>query len=74
MDCIENKLNSTDEIHLKFVPFSSTLDPDFWFKVSQLKLEVDKLDEVNRPLIGYYNSKKSPYLTVDCSSFNQYVF
>lgn len=62
------------EKHLRFEPISSSLDPNFWFKVFQLKLEVDKLDEVSRPLIGYYNSKSAPFLTLDCSSFNQYVF
>lgn len=64
----------TDDTLLRFQPFSSNLDPNFWFKVFQLKLEVDKLDEVHRPLIGYYNSKCSPYMSLDCSSFNQYVF
>lgn len=59
--------------HLRFEPISSSLDPNFWFKVFQLKLEVDKLDEVSRPLVGYYNSKSAPFLTLDCSSFNQYV-
>ncbi|VVC38452.1 Ubiquitin-like modifier-activating enzyme Atg7, N-terminal,Ubiquitin-like modifier-activating enzyme [Cinara cedri] len=70
-DYTEGNLDNADEVHLKFVPFSSTLDPAFWFKVSEFKMEVDKLDEVYRPLIGYYDSKESPYLTLDCSSFNQ---
>lgn len=70
----DSKLLANEDTLLRFQPFSSSLDPNFWFKVFQLKLEVDKLDEVHRPLIGYYNSKCSPYMTLDCSSFNQYVF
>ncbi|XP_025423937.1 ubiquitin-like modifier-activating enzyme ATG7 isoform X2 [Sipha flava] len=58
---------------LRFQPFSSCLDPNFWFKVCQLKLDVDKLEEVHRSLIGYYDSKSSPFVSLDCSSFNQEV-
>lgn len=69
----EDKSRSSveDETQLRFEPFSSCLDPNFWFKVFQFKLEVDKLDEVYRPLIGYYSSKNSPYMSLDCTSFNQ---
>lgn len=63
-----------NETLLRFQPMSSCLDPNFWFKVCQLKLDVDKLDEVHRSLFGYYDSKSSPYISLDCSSFNQYVF
>lgn len=63
-----------DEVQVRFEPFSSCLDPSFWFKVAQHKLEIDKLNEIYRPVVGYYNSKKSPYMSLDCSSFNQYVF
>lgn len=70
---IESKSTNSisDKTQLRFEPFASCLDPNFWFKVAQLKLEIDKLDEVYRPLIGYYSSKKSPYVSLDCSSFNQ---
>lgn len=70
---IEDKSTNSivDKTQLRFEPFSSCLDPNFWFKVAQLKLEIDKLSEVYRPLIGYYSSKKSPFVSLDCSSFNQ---
>ncbi|XP_060850053.1 ubiquitin-like modifier-activating enzyme ATG7 [Rhopalosiphum padi] len=67
------KTSVKDETLLRFEPLSSCLDPNFWFKVCQLKLEVDKLDEVHRPLIGYYTSNNNPYISLDCSSFNQEV-
>lgn len=70
----DSKYLANDDRLLRFQPFSSCLDPNFWFKVFQLKLEVDKLDEVCRPLIAYYDSRCSPYMSLDCSSFNQYVF
>lgn len=70
---MEDKSKNTieDQTHMRFEPFLSCLDPNFWFKVSHLKLEVDKLDEVYRPLIGFYSSKKSPFMSLDCTSFNQ---
>ncbi|XP_050058926.1 ubiquitin-like modifier-activating enzyme ATG7 isoform X2 [Aphis gossypii] len=73
---ISNEDYSKTSVHetlLRFEPLSSCLDPNFWFKVCQLKLEVDKLDEVHRPLIGYYTSNNNPYMSFDCSSFNQEV-
>jgi len=68
---VNSKNSGENELLMRFEPMTSSIDPNFWFKVFQLKLEVDKLDEVCRPLVGYYNSKSSPYMTLDCSSFNQ---
>lgn len=59
---------------MRFEPLSSSLDPNFWFKVFQLKLEVDRLNEVVRPVVGYYVSRSAPFVSLDCSSFNQYAF
>lgn len=60
---------------LKFIPFSSSIDPSFWHKLSQLKLDVDKLKEVERNIWGSYSNQSPPDLNnlfnVDCSSFNE---
>ncbi|XP_050433414.1 ubiquitin-like modifier-activating enzyme ATG7 [Adelges cooleyi] len=64
---LENKKN------VRFQSLFSCLDPSFWYKVTQLKLEVDKLSEVSRPLIGFYSSKSAPFISLDCSSFNQEI-
>lgn len=60
---------------LKFVPFSSCIDPSFWHRITQLKLDVDRLNENNHQIWGYYSNKKpeglNGVLSVDCSSFNK---
>lgn len=61
--------------NLKFSPFSSCIDPSFWHRITQLKLDVDKLNENAHQVWGYYSNKKpeglNSLLSVDCSSFNK---
>ena len=64
---------SSDDTALKFSPFSSHVDPSFWHKLSQIKLDIDKLDENVRSVWGSYsnvNVAGSPSLHVDCTSYN----
>lgn len=60
---------------LKFAPFSSCIDPSFWHRITQLKLDVDRLNENAHQIWGYYSNKKpeglNGLLSVDCSSFNK---
>ncbi len=44
---------------LQFAPFSSSLDAGFWYKLSQLKLEVYGLDDQPRDILGYFTNGKS---------------
>lgn len=63
----------TDDSALKYSPFSSYVDPSFWHKLSQIKLDIDKLDEKVRPVWGSYtnvNTVGLPSLHVDCTSYN----
>ncbi|KAK3930301.1 Ubiquitin-like modifier-activating enzyme ATG7 [Frankliniella fusca] len=63
----------TDAATLKFSPFASHVDPSFWHKLSQIKLDVDKLDENIRPIWGSYtnvNTSSVPALNVDCTAYN----
>lgn len=59
---------------VRFVPFTSCVDPSFWHKLAELKLDVDRLDEPVRKLWGYYNNVGprglKGILSVECSSFN----
>ncbi|XP_050539864.1 ubiquitin-like modifier-activating enzyme ATG7 [Daktulosphaira vitifoliae] len=70
MSEMEEKCSLESKTNIRFQAFSSCLDPTFWYKMAQLKLEVDKLDEIYRPILGFYSSKSSPYVSLDCSSFN----
>ncbi|KAL1117227.1 hypothetical protein AAG570_004554 [Ranatra chinensis] len=56
---------------LKFVPFDSIVDPSFWHKLSQLKLEVDKLEEKERTLWGLFLLSNISTFHLDFSSFNR---
>lgn len=57
---------------LKYMPFSSVIDPSFWHKFCDLKLEIDMLDEKERSIWGYYTKcYNCSTLCVDCSSFNK---
>ncbi|XP_052124919.1 ubiquitin-like modifier-activating enzyme ATG7 [Frankliniella occidentalis] len=63
----------SDASTLKFSPFASHVDPSFWHKLSQIKLDIDKLNESFRPVWGSYtnvNSLGVPALNVDCTSYN----
>lgn len=65
---------NTSESALQFVPFSSSINPSFWFKLSQLKLDVIKLDETATKIWGYSSNLQShnkAILEVDSTSFNR---
>lgn len=60
-----------------YLPFDSFVHTTFWHKLSQIKLDVDKLEENSRKIWGCYSCTSPPGLcsvNVDCSSFNRYVF
>lgn len=41
---------------LKFMPFSSCINPSFWFELSRVKLDDYKLNDDFRNIVGFYNS------------------
>ena len=43
---------------LKFMPFSSCINPSFWFELTRLKLDDYKLNDDFKNLIGFYNNCK----------------
>ncbi|CAG9761098.1 unnamed protein product [Ceutorhynchus assimilis] len=60
---------------LKYVSPSSVVNPSFWNKLTELKLDVDRLEETERPLWGYMhfiNNDNLPttFVEVDSTSFN----
>lgn len=63
---------------LKFVAFTSTVNPGFWKTLTEVKLDVDKLSEERKPIWGKYTTDGPPnstniYFEVDSTSFNKYV-
>lgn len=61
--------------NLQYVNFSSLINPSFWHKLTQLKLDVDKLDETERHIWASLNFSDSStqhlYIEVDSTSFNE---
>lgn len=63
---------------VQFVPFASFVNPSFWHKLAELKIDVDGLDDEARQVHGYYSYTAETtagkcLLQVDYSAFNQYV-
>ncbi|XP_049775699.1 ubiquitin-like modifier-activating enzyme ATG7 [Schistocerca cancellata] len=59
---------------LLYAPFESFVHTTFWHKLSQIKLEIDKLKEEARPVWGCYTCTTPPAMCsvhVDFSSYNQ---
>ncbi|XP_026683084.1 ubiquitin-like modifier-activating enzyme ATG7 [Diaphorina citri] len=55
---------------LNFIPFVSSIEPTFWYKLSEIKLDEDKLKETPRPIQGYFNHNGSCRLYINSSSFS----
>lgn len=61
---------------LEYFPFSSSVNPSFWHKLTEIKLDIDKLNENSRKIWGFYsnltfNACKVPLFEVDSTSFNR---
>lgn len=57
---------------LKFLPLRSFIHNDFWHKYVEIKIDIDRLDDSGRPILGTIalKSETSTVLEVACSSFN----
>ncbi|RZC36926.1 ubiquitin-like modifier-activating enzyme ATG7 [Asbolus verrucosus] len=59
---------------LQFVPVSSFVQPSFWNKLSELKINVDRLNDHEREICGFFSNIPSTWTThileVDSTSFN----
>lgn len=58
----------------KFVPMESSIDPTFWYKLAEIKLDIDQLNEAEKRIFGQYtnlNCTTHCNNSVDSSSFNE---
>lgn len=56
----------------QFSSFVSYVEPSFWHKLSQVKLDVDRLEERERLIWGYFSNIDScGKLYVDVTAFNR---
>ncbi|XP_055859124.1 ubiquitin-like modifier-activating enzyme ATG7 [Episyrphus balteatus] len=63
--------NDNKEVFL-FQPLQSFVSPTFWHKLSEIKIDFDRLSDAAKPVHGFYTNfnSKSCLLEVDYSSFN----
>ncbi|CAH2049281.1 unnamed protein product, partial [Iphiclides podalirius] len=58
---------------IQYVPFMSFVHPSFWHSLTDIKLNVDKLNENNNQITGRYTYRDDvgTVFEVDCTSFNR---
>lgn len=57
----------------QYVEFKSVVAPDFWYKLAENKLNIEKLDENEQTIFGSYTNlnAKNCLIDFDCTSFNR---
>jgi ubiquitin-like modifier-activating enzyme ATG7 len=62
----------TEKKIFQYVPIKSTVNPDFWYKLAEIKLDVEKLEETNRKIYASYTNfmAKNCLIDLDTTSFN----
>ncbi|XP_053673022.1 uncharacterized protein LOC128723318 [Anopheles nili] len=63
---------TTNDLPLKFFPLRSFIHNDFWHKYAEIKLDLDRLDESGRSILGIIPMRKEGFTVLElaCSSFN----
>lgn len=58
---------------IQYVPFTSFVHPSFWHTLTEMKLNVDKLDETSKQVFGRftYRDDIGAIFEVDGTSFNK---
>lgn len=58
---------------IQYVPFMSFVHPSFWHSLTEMKLDVDKLNETTKQIWGRftYRSTVGAVFEVDGTSFNK---
>lgn len=63
-----------DKKILQYNTFSSFIDPGFWHKFTQIKLDIDKLEGQRKKIWGRYRGDIGNFFEVDCTAFNRYEY
>ncbi|XP_055592272.1 ubiquitin-like modifier-activating enzyme atg7 [Uranotaenia lowii] len=58
---------------LRFVPLKSFVHSDFWYKLTDIKLHIDKLDDSPKPAFATIQQADNsrPVVEVNCTAFNK---
>lgn len=69
----------SEQTILKYIPHFPVINPNFWYKLTQLKLDVDRLEENRKHLWGWFSNLERfsnlgqpelSFMELDCASFN----
>lgn len=57
----------------QFKSFTSFVDPSFWHKLAELKIDVDRLSDARKSINGFYTNSDVTHCLIetDATSFNQ---
>lgn len=57
----------------QYIQFKSLTSPDFWYKLAEDKLDVEKFNETERKIKGNYTNfnTKNCLIELDCTAFNR---
>lgn len=57
----------------KFFPNSSFVHADFWHKLAENKLDIDKLNDSVKSIYGFYTNSNTTHCIseIDCTAFNE---
>lgn len=66
-------MTSSERKQLKFIPPKSFVHHDFWYKLADIKLHIDRLTDSAKNVNAFISdSERSKLLVeVDCTSFNR---
>ena len=64
---------SSERKVFQYTRFQSLVAPDFWYKLAEVKLDVEKLNEVERDIKGTFSNFNSQncLIELDCAAFNR---
>lgn len=57
----------------QYVQFKSLVSPDFWYKLAEVKLDDEKLNEDEKEISGSFSNfnTKNCLIELDCTAFNR---
>ncbi|XP_050667264.1 ubiquitin-like modifier-activating enzyme ATG7 isoform X1 [Leptidea sinapis] len=66
-------MSEKNEKIIQYVPFHSFVNPSFWHALTEIKLNVDKLNENTKQIFGRYTYRNDigPVFEIDGTSFNK---